>query len=299
MSDDNNSESESVKIKVSTATDSKDTVDDNSKKPEVVTDDAGDSAPEEKKSEDTEQPADEGLTPPPDDSADTSVAGDNNREEDKKEDADKPDQGDKIEVNEEPSPEPEPVAPTPEPGKPAIAVSAMEDEDSSAMEREPEPMHMDAGQDLKKEEMTPEQAEQDAEDNLAPVAKPPEEVVDPNTTTAVVGMAASQRVSGAEGKHPHRNNRKLAVLITLLVSAVLAGVAVFVYMSTTKNTEESKNTPVPSSQSLPKAEKQQEVDPATPEDLDEIDKELDEALGGLDDAGDFAEQELSDDSLGL
>lgn len=42
--------------------------------------------------------------------------------------------------------------------------------------------------------------------------------------------------------HPHRNNKTFGIVVTIVVALVLAGVAVFVYVSTQDNTMKSNNT---------------------------------------------------------
>jgi CBS-domain-containing membrane protein len=111
----------------------------------------------------------------------------------------------------------------------------------------------------------------------------------------VAGVSASQ---AAKGKHPHRNNKKFAVLATVIIGAILAGIAVYVYISTTNNTEESNNvSSQPSKTSDDKA--QTPTAPATTDDVDAVNQEVDEAIQALDEATDFPEEDLSDESLGL
>lgn len=166
-----------------------------------------------------------------------------------------------------------------------------------------------------------------AEESLAPVAQPPEEEVgdivpppkdsgmvalpgaggsddnnavkephDHDKSMPMVGQSAS---SAAHPAHPHRNNRKFAVLITILVSVVLAAVAVFVYTSTANNTKESDNALLPKAQQPADSTPQDEpAAPATVEDVDTVDQEINAALEALDEA-EFSEEELSDGALGL
>ncbi len=79
------------------------------------------------------------------------------------------------------------------------------------------------------------------QESLSPVVSPPKEIFPEPTTTesmpdpTVVGVAAS-----AMQKHPTRNNKKFAAITTVVVALLLAGVAVYVYMSAKDNTESSK-----------------------------------------------------------
>ena len=58
-----------------------------------------------------------------------------------------------------------------------------------------------------------------------------------NAAPAEMGISASQMA-----KHPHRNNKKLAAIVTLVVALLLAGVAIYVYVSANNNTETSSKT---------------------------------------------------------
>jgi preprotein translocase subunit SecD len=108
---------------------------------------------------------------------------------------------------------------------------------------------------------------------------------------AAVGVASSQM-----NKPPHRNNKKLAAIVTLVVAFILAGVAVFVYLSANNNTAEDTNT---SNSEAAQTSAKKEVTPATAEDVDQTNTNVDEALKSVDEAADFAEADLSDASLGL
>lgn len=125
----------------------------------------------------------------------------------------------------------------------------------------------------------------------APVSNPFQSTI-PESAPAAVGVAASQM-----GKAPHRNNKKLAAVVTILVALLLAGTAVFVYMSANSNTEEAESTndSVSNQQSTPETE----ATPASTEDLDATAKEVEDAVKSLDETEDFAEEDLADDSLGL
>ncbi len=115
----------------------------------------------------------------------------------------------------------------------------------------------------------------------------------PDGAMATVGMAASQM-----NKPPHRNNKKLAAIVTIFAALILAGVAVFVYLSANTNTAEdtTKVTPTDNSNT---GQAVAPVAPATTADIDTTDTAVDEALSSLDEAADFADTDLSDTSLGL
>ena len=111
---------------------------------------------------------------------------------------------------------------------------------------------------------------------------------------AVMGVAASQM-----NKHPHRNNKKLATIVTIMTALILSGVAVYVYMSANKNTnvDNSETSKVEGSSS----DLQQDITakPATAEDIDQTIADVEESLSALDDNADFNEDSLSNDTLGL
>lgn len=91
----------------------------------------------------------------------------------------------------------------------------------------------------------------------------------------------------------HHNNKKLAVVVTLLVGLLLTAVAVYVYMSAQSNTD--KKEPISTADQSQIAELQ----PAQSSDVDQAVTETEEVMGELDDAADFNETELNDASLGL
>ncbi len=117
----------------------------------------------------------------------------------------------------------------------------------------------------------------------------------PNTATATDTAAVKQVVE----VHPHRNNKKLAILITIFVGAILASIAVYVYMSANNNTKEADPAPSPSPQQSTEQSSKVDTEPATAQDVDATTGEVDQAIESLDDAGDFSDEQLSDESLGL
>jgi hypothetical protein len=114
---------------------------------------------------------------------------------------------------------------------------------------------------------------------------------DMTNSDVVMGVAASQL--GA--KPPHRNNRKFAAIITILVALLLAGTAVYVYMSANKNTEQTSQNATVEETTV-----QQEVTtPATADDVDQTINEIEQSVTEIDDESDLAEKDLSDQTLGL
>lgn len=112
---------------------------------------------------------------------------------------------------------------------------------------------------------------------------------------AEMGVASSQMNAQ---KHPHRNNKKLATIVTIMTALLLAGTAVYVYMSANKNTNADNNSDnAQTNESSLVAE--EEVQPATAEDVNQTITEVEESLSALDDEADFNEENLSNETLGL
>lgn len=111
-----------------------------------------------------------------------------------------------------------------------------------------------------------------------------------NSTTP----AASQSMSNNEQSQPkeHKNNKKLALVVTLLIAVLLAGVAIYLFMSAEDNAVEA-----PTSQTTQQV--QEEVSPATAEDIDQAVTEIDETVQSIDDSTDLSEEAVSDTTLGL
>ena len=172
----------------------------------------------------------------------------------------------------------------------------------------------------------PKSEEASPEEQLAPVAAPPDEMSDnvsdktepvanpaniveepssengaPKTENpqasqepAIMGVAASQM-----NKHPHRNNKKLATVVTIITALTLAGVAVFVYISANKNTDSDNSETSQTNGSSYESQQEVTAKPATAEDIDQTIVEVEESLSALDDSADFNEDSLSNDTLGL
>lgn len=80
-----------------------------------------------------------------------------------------------------------------------------------------------------------------------------------------------------------------AVIVAIVIAAVLALVTIMAFKNAEKAVAPVNNTSV---------ETQQE-EPATPESIDETTTEIDQALEGADEAADFPDEEISDETLGL
>jgi hypothetical protein len=111
----------------------------------------------------------------------------------------------------------------------------------------------------------------------------------------VMGVAASQIAANA-AKPAHRNNKKFAAIVTVLVALVLVGTAVYVYMSANSNTEESgtANQPVVQQEAVTP-----EPTPATAADVDQAVTDIEQSVNALDDGTELNEADLSDTTLGL
>lgn len=90
----------------------------------------------------------------------------------------------------------------------------------------------------------------------------------------------------------HPNNRKFIAFIVITVALLLAGAAVFLYMSAEDNTVLAPTT-------NPIEVDELGTEPATINDVDESLQAVDETLQSLDDEADFNNQELDDEALGL
>lgn len=129
-------------------------------------------------------------------------------------------------------------------------------------------------------------------------AAPQSEVKSDPGSQAQVGVAASQM---ANPKHPHRNNKKLAAIMTIVIALLLSAIAVYVYMGANSNTEEATSTDSSDQQQteLTQLEQEAPAEPATTEDVDQVSQDLEEAINALDEAADFSDEALTDTSLGL
>ena len=110
--------------------------------------------------------------------------------------------------------------------------------------------------------------------------------------SVVMGVAASQL--GA--KPHHRNNRKFAALVTVFVTLLLAGTAVYVYISTNENTKETSQNITTNDADT---QKEEVTTPASTEDVDQALNEIEQSVNAIDDEADLSEKDLSDQTLGL
>lgn len=181
------------------------------------------------------------------------------------------------------------------------------------------------------------QSDSTSEEGLAPVAQPPEEEYSQNLESSQssedshtnhaamsamsMSMSANETArhttepgesavyndqntqAQARSAHPHRNNKKFAIAMVAVVGLLLAGIAVYVYMSTANNTAEVNNA-VPAESSKPNSGEsannaESKVAPATTQDVDAASDQLDQAVQSLDDTSDLGESQISDQALGL
>lgn len=123
----------------------------------------------------------------------------------------------------------------------------------------------------------------------------------PQEATGAVVQPDKSGMSNNEHNNPHehRNNKKLALIVTLAVALVLSGVAIYAYLSAQNNTEESSSgsntSNVESTELIPNNE---EITPATQNDIDETINEIDQTIDTLDNS-ELNDESLSDDTLEL
>lgn len=110
-----------------------------------------------------------------------------------------------------------------------------------------------------------------------------------DTKPAEVGVSASQMKKKSKS---HHNNKKLAAVVVVVVAFLLAGVAVYVYLSTNSNTQQANVV-------TPNNNVSQESSPADISDIDEIESEIDSTINSLNSEEEFSDDSFSDASLGL
>lgn len=168
---------------------------------------------------------------------------------------------------------------------------------------------------------TPAREEATNDEGLAPVAQPPDETADDSMADSHDGhtnhqaqpsmampmmadpnaMQATNEAANIKPVHPHRNNRKFAVLMILIIGLLLAGIAVYVYLSTSKNTAEL-NSSLPTKSSTAgnsETDSQSKTTPATTKDVDAASSQVDQTVQSLNDNSDLAEDKISDQTLGI
>lgn len=112
----------------------------------------------------------------------------------------------------------------------------------------------------------------------------------PSNVTPTMSENIKQTETQTSAEHP--NNKKLAVIMVFLVALLLAGGAVYLYISAQSNTEES-------SQTENSTDTEQQATPATADDVNQAVQDVDSTIQAIDDTADFSDQSLSDQSLGL
>lgn len=92
--------------------------------------------------------------------------------------------------------------------------------------------------------------------------------------------------------HAHRNNKKLATIVTILVALLFAAGAVYVYVSAQDNTVKTDTSNIEINKTTTV------IVPATSEDIDQIVAEIDETINSLSEEG-LEEESLTDETLGI
>jgi hypothetical protein len=125
------------------------------------------------------------------------------------------------------------------------------------------------------------------------------EVTAPISPVSSETAQASMTPSSAQPHPEHRNNKKLAVILTVLVALLLAGAAVYVYISAEDNTVETSSNSQQTQQDM--AIQEETIEPATTTDVDQTVAEIDQVLDEIDSetATNTDEQAISDENLGL
>jgi hypothetical protein len=112
----------------------------------------------------------------------------------------------------------------------------------------------------------------------------------PVAPATVSGMSNNEQLQ----PHEHRNNKKLAIIITLFVALFIASALVYIYTSAQNNAEESSDT----SNTTVEESATPDVTPASPEDVDQVINEIDQTVEAIDET-DLTEETVSEDTLGL
>jgi hypothetical protein len=166
-------------------------------------------------------------------------------------------------------------------------------EDVSNSDSEPENMNEVKEQEVETTEEAPDTTETAADstestDSFSDMPTAPLTTVTPDVTAPVSGMSNNEQSQ----PHAHRNNRKLAVIVTLFAAMIMAGAAVYVFISAQDNAEPvAPATSITEQSSAP-------VEPATEDDVNQTINEIDQTLESLDES-DLGEDTISDDTLGL
>ncbi len=137
--------------------------------------------------------------------------------------------------------------------------------------------------------------DEDIPEDVASVSDKPDPFAPDKPAEALTPTTPQTMSNNEQAKpHEHRNNKKLAVIITVLVALLLASAAVYVYISAQDNATQS-NSQVTSQQNTSEVE----VAPATTEDIDQSVAEIDATILLLENDAELAEDSISDSSLGL
>lgn len=212
-------------------------------------------------------------------------------------------------TNKSTGPEVNEISPPPPSDKSDLMAESAEStvEESVSVESAPDTniMEVKAAPDEKTEESLPEENKSSSEQEKIESINKPEAPSD-NSAPAVPEeksvdvKSENQKESHEPLHHEHRNNRKFIAIVTVLVAIILAGAAIYVYISAQSNTEE---VPVNNSTSDAEVDGQdqsaEESTPVSTEDLDQTLGEVDSTLDSLDDSSDFSEEPLTDDTLGI
>lgn len=97
--------------------------------------------------------------------------------------------------------------------------------------------------------------------------------------------------------HEHRNNKKFAIIITLVVALIMAGAAVYVYISAQENTTETNQST--QTENTTNTETAEDTSPAGATDVDQATADVNQTIDAIDDTADLNEEDLSDTTLGL
>lgn len=117
---------------------------------------------------------------------------------------------------------------------------------------------------------------------------------DSDTNTPVPDPVASNPLAASPQQAAHKSGAPVvAIVVAIIVALCLAGLVVFTFIKSKKDSVGSKNKTANSAA-------QTAAKPlASPADIDNTSKELDTSLSKTNDAADFAATDLSDKSLGL
>jgi hypothetical protein len=93
--------------------------------------------------------------------------------------------------------------------------------------------------------------------------------------------------------HEHRNNKKLAVIVTIFVAILLTATVIYLFISAQDNTVQTTSNDAELSNTAPT-----ELAPANSEEIDQTINEIDQTINTLDDSP-LDDSTVTDESLGL